>query len=208
MNQEPDDLKWLAMEAARELPPLMTVEEYLASEQEGSVRHEFIDGVIHAMSGASEAHNTISLNIAGSLRAALRGGRCRVYMADFKVRLEVARRDVFYYPDVLVSCHPSGIEAYYLRLPTLIFEVLSSSTEAIDRREKKMTYEQAPTLEEYVIVSQERREVTIYRRAQGWRGETYTAEDAVLPLTSVRHSLPLAAIYEDVVFLPRVREEE
>lgn len=68
--------------------------------------------------------------------------------------------------------------------------------------------EQAPTLEEYVIVSQERREVTVYRRAQGWRGETYTAGDAVVELTSVQHSLSLAAIYEDVIFRPRVREED
>lgn len=186
------------MEAARVLP--MTVDDYLAFEVAGPVRHEFIDGEIHAMGGASEAHNTIAGNIFAVLRTRLRGGPCRVYMADFKVRLEVARRDVFYYPDVVVSCHPSGIERQYLRLPTLIFEVLSPSTESIDRREKKMSYEQTPTLEEYAIVAQERRELTVYRRADGWRGETHTAAASVVEFRSIKQTLTLAEIYEDVAF--------
>jgi len=186
------------MEAARALP--LSVADYLAGEEASQVRHEFIDGEIHAMSGASEAHNTIALNIAGALRPRLRGGPCRVYMADFKVRLEVARRDIFYYPDVVVSCHPSGIERQYLRLPTLIVEVLSPATESIDRREKKMSYEQAATLEEYVIVAQERREVTVYRRAEGWRGETHPAANATVEFRSLKQSLTLTEIYEDVKF--------
>lgn len=186
------------MEAARVLP--MTVNDYLAFEEASQVRHEFIDGEIHAMGGASEPHNTIAGNIFAALRSRLRGGPCRVYMADFKVRLEVARRDIFYYPDVVVSCHPSGIERQFLRLPTVIFEVLSPSTESIDRREKKMSYEQTPTLGEYVMVAQERREVTVYRQADGWRGETITAADGLVEFRSIKQSLTVAEIYEDVAF--------
>lgn len=186
------------MEAARALT--ISVEDYLAFERTSEVRHEFIDGEVHAMSGSSEAHNRIAGNIFAALHGRLRGGKCSVYMNDFKVRLEVARRDVFYYPDVVVSCHPSGIEQYYLRLPTLVFEVLSPSTEKIDRREKKMSYEQAPTLEEYAIVAQNRFEVTIYRRSEGWRGEILTDERARVELRSIQQTLTLAEIYEAVDF--------
>lgn len=186
------------MEAARVLP--MSVDDYLAFEETSAVRHEYIGGDVHAMSGASEAHNTIAGNIFAALRAKVRGGPCRVFISDFKLRLQIAKEDVFYYPDVMVSCHPSGIERLYLRLPTVIFEVLSPSTEGIDRREKKMSYEQTATLEEYAIVAQDRREMTVYRRANGWRGETYPAADATVEFRSIKQTLTLAEIYEDVAF--------
>lgn len=184
------------MEAARVLP--ISVADYLAGEEDGAVRHEYIGGEIHAMSGASEPHNTIALNIASALRAKLRGGPCRVYMENFKVRLEAGREDVFYYPDVVVSCHKANIEKYFLRLPTLVAEVLSPSTETTDRREKKMNCLQVPTLHEYILVAQDRREVTVFRRATGWEGEIYTAPEAVVECRSVQHSMTLAEIYEDV----------
>lgn len=184
------------MEAARVLP--MSVADYLALEESGTVRHEFVGGEIYSMGGASEPHNTIALNIASALRPRLRGGPCRVYMADFKVRLEVAREDIFYYPDVVVSCHPSGIEKQFLRFPTLVVEVLSPSTEATDRREKPLNYRQAQTLEEYVLVAQERREVTVYRRTAGWQPIVFTEAGDVVEFSSIRQSLTVAEIYEDV----------
>ncbi len=103
----------------------MTVADYLAFEESSPVRHEFIGGEIHAMSGGSEAHSTIAGNIFAKLRVALRGGPCRAYAENFKVRLEIARDDIFYYPDVVVTCNPAGTENFFLRLPTLIVEVLS-----------------------------------------------------------------------------------
>ena len=69
-------------------------------------------------------------------------------MADFKVRLEINREDIFYYPDVMVACQLVGVEQYYLRYPTLLVEVLSPSTENIDRREKLLNYPQISTVEE------------------------------------------------------------
>lgn len=184
------------MEATRVLP--ISVTDYLAFEETSQVRHEFVGGEIHAMAGESEAHNTIAGNIFAALRGKLRGGPCRVYIENFKVRLEVAREDIVYYPDVVVSCHPSGIEQYFLRFPTLIVEVFSPSTESTDRREKKLSYLQTPSLEEYAIVAQERREVTIFRRADGWRGETFSAPESVVEFRSVRQSMTVAGIYEDV----------
>ncbi len=184
------------MVAARILP--MSVANYLEFEETGSIRHEYVAGEIHAMGGASKAHNKIAGNVFARLHAGLRGGPCEVFMSDFKVRLEVAQADFFYYPDVVVSCHRDSIEKYYLRSPTLVVEVLSPSTETTDRREKHTNYRQAPTLEEYVLVAQDRREVTIFRRATGWQGEVHRAADATVEFRSIRHSMTIAEIYEGV----------
>ena len=185
------------MEAARVLP--MSVADYLTFEETSDVKHEFVGGEIHAMSGASLAHNKIALNIASGLRDGLRGGPCQVFINDVKVRLEVAREDIFYYPDVVVSCHPEDNRSHFTASPTLVVEVLSPSTEAIDRREKHQNYRHAATLEEYVLVAQDRREVTIFRRATGWQGEIFTAPDALVEFRSVKQAMTLAAIYEDVL---------
>lgn len=83
-------------------------------------------------------------------------------------------------------------------LPTLIVEVLSPSTEMIDRREKKMNYLQVQTLEEYILVAQDCREVTIFRRATGWAGEIFTAPESLIEFRSVQQAMTLAEIYEDV----------
>jgi Uma2 family endonuclease len=119
-------------------------------------------------------------------------------MSDFKVRLEVNREDIFYYPDVRVACGRDGVERYFLRQPALIVEVLSPSTENIDRREKLLNYPQIESLEDYVLVAQETREVTLHRRAEGWAPRVVTAADAVVELRSIGLTLPLARIYEGV----------
>ncbi len=183
-------------EAACVLP--MAVADYLAFEESSAVRHEFVAGEIHAMGGASRAHNKISGNIFAHLHAGLRGGPCEFFINDFKVRLEVAREEFFYYPDVVVSCHPRDIGQYFLGSPTLVVEVLSPTTETIDRREKHTHYRQAPMLEEYVLVAQDRREVTVFRRASGWQGEVFTTAEAQVEFRSVKHAMTIAEIYEGV----------
>ena len=184
------------MEAARVLP--MSVADYLALEETSAVRHEFVAGEIHAMSGGSRAHNRIALNLATAFQVGLRGGPCEVFISDFKVRLEVAREVFFYYPDVVVSCHPAEIEKYFLRSPTLVAEVLSPSTETIDRREKHTHYRQASSLEEYVLVAQDRPELTLFRRALDWQGEVFTSPDARVEFRSIAQSITLAEIYAGV----------
>lgn len=184
------------MEAARVLP--MSVAEYLAFEESSAVRHEFVAGEIHAMGGSSRAHNKISGNVFAHLHTGLRGGPCEVFMNDFKVRLEVAREEFFYYPDVVVSCHPQDIGKYFLSSPTLVVEVLSPSTETIDRRERHTHYRQAPTLEEYVLVAQDRRAVTVFRRATGWQGDVFTTVEASVEFHSVRPAMTIAEIYAGV----------
>ena len=175
----------------------LSVEDYLKLEEDGDIRHEYVDGAVYAMSGVSEAHNAITGDILAALLTHLRGTPCTPYFADFKVRLEVNHKDLFYYPDVMVACGREGVETHYLRYPKLVIEVLSPSTEKTDRREKLLNYTQIRTLEEYVLVSQYAREVTLHRRSEAWLPQLVRGHSA-LDLMSVNLSLPLSRIYERV----------
>lgn len=119
-------------------------------------------------------------------------------MADVKVRLNLANDDIFYYPDVMVACDPRDTDKFFKRFPKVLVEVMSESTERIDRREKRWSYQQIETLEEYVLVAQDRMEVTVFRRANSWKPEVFNKLDQSLSLTSLEFSLPLSGVYEGV----------
>ena len=176
----------------------LTVEEYLAGEPGSEVRHEYLGGIVYAMAGASVEHNVISGNLFAALRSHLRGKPCGTFMADVKVRLHLANDDIFYYPDVMVACDPRDTDRFFKRFPKLLIEVMSESTERIDRREKRWSYQQIETLEEYVLVAQDRMEVTVFRRANEWRAEIFNKLDQQVSLVSVEFTMPLAAVYEGV----------
>jgi len=180
-------------------PAFLSIEDYLRGETDGNVRHDYIGGRIHAMAGASERHNLLSINLVAAFHAHLHGGPCKTYMADFKVRLEVNREDIFYYPDVMVACVRDGVSDYYLRYPKLIVEVLSPSTETIDRREKLLNYPLIPTLAEYIFISQETREITLHRRDEQWRPSVVSAAESAVEFRSLKLTVPLAQIYEGVL---------
>ena len=113
----------------------LSAEEYLETEKTREVKHEYIQGKIYEMAGASDSHVTISLNLAFLLKGFLRGKNCRVYILDMKVQIESL--NIFYYPDLIVTCDSQDQEfSYYKKYPKLIIEVLSESTEAKDRGEK------------------------------------------------------------------------
>ena len=148
--------------------PLVTIEEYRARERRSDVRHEYVDGQVYAMSGESRAHNEIAGNIYARLRAARRGGPCRVSFET--VRLVVAH-GVEYYPDVMVACGPPPDDPYVETAPSLLVEVLSPGTQRTDRREKGAAYRALPSLQAYVLVHQPRRRIEWYTRAADgtWR---------------------------------------
>ncbi len=173
------------------------VETYLADEEAGKVRHEYVSGQLFAMVGASRAHNVIALNIASRLHSHLRGTSCRVFMADMKVRIKSP--DTFYYPDVTVSCEPRNDKALYLEAPKLIVEVLSPATENIDRREKRLAYQRLASLEEYMMAAQDTRRVEVYRPSPAglWEVDTYEGTETAM-LRSLNLPLPLDLIYEGV----------
>jgi Uma2 family endonuclease len=166
----------------------LSVQDYLAGELESDVRHEYVDGEVYAMVGASDRHGLISLNLA-SLFSQRLPDRCQVFMSDMKVRIQTAEREVFYYPDVLVSCDSRDRETYYRQYPCLVLEVLSPHTERIDRFEKSLFYRQLETLQEYVLVSQDYRQLEIFRRADQWKCTTYTEGEVQFHAIDLRVSV-------------------
>ena len=177
---------------------LLSVEEYLSGEPGSRDRHEYLGGVVYAMAGASEDHNVISLNMAFALRTHLQGKHCKVNVADVKVRLQISAEDVFYYPDVMVACDPRDTDRYFKRFPQVLIEVLSPQTEQTDRREKFLSYIQIETLQEYVLVAQDKMEVTVFRRANKWQPEIVCQPEELLRLASLEFTLPLGSVCEGV----------
>jgi Uma2 family endonuclease len=177
-------------------PARISVDEYLTGEQRSEVRHEYLGGDVYAMAGSSTDHNLISSNLLVALRSHLRGTPCQVFMVDVKVRLEVAGEDIFYYPDLMVACDPRDRDPYFKQFPKILIEVLSEATERTDRREKFLSYIQIPTLEEYVLVAQDRREVTVFRRGNQWRPEVQREAVGSFHLNSIDLTLPFDLAYE------------
>lgn len=179
------------------------VEAYLAGEQYSDIRHEYVAGQVFAMAGASEAHNRISLNLAFHLRIVARGTPCGVFIGDMKIR--VAAHDAFYYPDVILTCASEDTEQFYKVAPCLIAEVLSPTTELIDRREKLIAYRALPALSYYLLIAQERRLVELYRRTADdqWLYQVYEETGEIeIGCPPLHPHLTLEALYEDVVLTP------
>ena len=183
-------------------PAFLSIPDYIQGEQHSPIRHEYLNGEIFAMTGGSEAHNRIALNIASLLKSHLRGSGCKTFIADMKVQIQnaVNRSDIFYYPDVMVTCDPQDQQRYYKTHPCLIVEVLSPSTEKLDRREKRLNYQTLPSLQDYLLVRQDRAEVELYHRDNSgfWRPQHFTAGD-ILSLKSVNVELAVSEIYDEVV---------
>ncbi len=179
---------------------LMSVEDYLTLDRNSTeVRYEFIDGYAYLLAGGTADHSTIKQNIANLIRGLLRGGPCRVYDSDMKVRISKTR---YVYPDVSVSRDPHDRgRTDILQSPRLVVEVLSPSTEAKDRGKKFSYYRACPTIEEYVLVDTQQQSVEVYQREQApfWRFSSFGPGDH-MELTSLSIRFPVAAIYEDVTF--------
>ncbi len=178
---------------------VMSTDEYLEGELHSDTRHEYLAGEVYAMAGAGEKHNRVAGNLFFHLRAASRGKPCGVFISDMKLRIDAS--DAFYYPDVLVTCDPTDTQPLFKTLPCLLVEVLSPSTEAIDRREKLHAYRKLPTLRHYLLVSQEQRSVQWHQRDEA--GQWLVSDidgsgtlDLVCPGMAV--AVTLDDIYEDV----------
>lgn len=178
----------------------LEVETYLQGELNAEQRHEYLAGEVYAMVGASDAHNIITLNLASALHAHLKGGPCRAFMSDMKLRLRAGEEDYFYYPDVMVACQPGDAARYYREQPIFLAEVTSETTERIDRREKLFAYRGIAALEEYLLLAQDSVAATLYRRAAGWSAVRLGAQEE-LNLASLNLRLPLHALYDGVAGL-------
>jgi Uma2 family endonuclease len=182
--------------AAEKREHLLSVEDYLAGERVSKVRHEYLGGRVYAMVGESRRHALIVANLIAALHPQGRQNGCQVFVNDMKVRLQVAGEDVFYYPDLMVTCDPSDRETDYCTRPCLIVEVLSESTERIDRREKLLAYQRLESLETYVLVAQDRRQVEVHRRQEGWRAQRLAEGSVDLGCGDL--AIPVAQVYDGV----------
>ena len=175
----------------------VTPEEYLEGERRSEIRHEYVEGHVYAMAGASDDHNRITRNILSFLHESLREKQCEPFGTDMKVRIPPRFMDVFYYPDVLVACDPSDAAKYFRERPTVIFEVISPETERTDRREKAIAYRQIETVKVYALVEQDRLAITVLRQAEeGWDKEVVEGPNAMLKLPEIGVEIPLSRAYE------------
>ncbi len=181
-----------------------TPHEYLAIERQNEFKSEYWQGEIFAMAGASEAHNLIALNVGAELRAQLKGKPCRVYPSDMRVR--IPRTPSYRYPDAIVVCGKPEFEddkRDTLLNPTVIVEVLSPSTELYDRGAKFREYRTIDSLQEYLLLSQDKALIERYVRQEQtrfWTLSEVAGLDESLELHAVACRLDLAEVYEHVEF--------
>ncbi len=173
-----------------------TVEDYFEHELSSRARHEFYDGAILVMSGASTRHVTITGNTFVALHRRV-GRACRAFVSEQRI---VTGDDLYTYPDVLVAC---GALDFYkvqgtgtLRNPSLLVEVLSPSTRSYDLGEKLAHYQTIASLKEVIFIEQDIVDVLHLRRAaSGWEQERFVTLTDVIPLRTLRRGLPLSEVY-------------
>jgi Uma2 family endonuclease len=179
----------------------MTEAQYLTVEETAREKSEYIYGRAYAMSGVSFGHDTIALNLAYLLRQPAKLCGCRIFSGEVKVK--VAELDIYYYPDLSMTCEPFIRSAKFVTQPRLVVEILSPSTETIDRREKMIAYRTIKSLVEYVIVHQDKALIEVYKKnaAPGWTLTEFANSDS-LRLDSLPEALPipLQDIYEGLDF--------
>ena len=152
--------------------------DYLAEEMRAKLKHEFVDGSIHAMAKASERHNAIAGNLFAACHAVCHGRAYRPSMGDMRLRLKGG--NVYYYPDVMVVCNLEDTDPMFKSLPCLLAEVTSPRTDGVDRREKLTAYLKIPILREHLNISQDSLTVDLYQRQDmnQWHTTQLGAEDS------------------------------
>lgn len=187
---------------AQPIPEPISREEYLAADLASEERLEFVGGVITAMSGVSYSHSTILGNLFIALGSALKDSRCRPHSSD--LRVSAPSLNSYFYPDCLVVCEEPEFEEEAfdtLTNPTVIFEILSPSTEARDRGVKFSHYRSIPSMQEYVLLSQSAAIVETYRRdGEQWILTIAQGSEANMKLESLGVEVSLREIYSGVDF--------
>ncbi len=179
--------------------PYLSEEEYLAMEMASQERHEYVDGAIFAMTGASRAHNLIAGNLYSFLHTQVKNTPCHVYMSDIK--LKIAERRTYYYPDIILSCSTNETDDYSISEPCLVVEILSPSTAQTDKREKRVAYQNIASVQEYCLVAQDKCRVQKYTRqanTQDWLLSQYGIGD-LMRFKCVAGEMSLADLYAGVL---------
>ncbi|MBT4836856.1 MAG: Uma2 family endonuclease [Methylococcales bacterium] len=179
----------------------MKAEDYLIFERSSELRHEFVDGAIFSMAGASKKHNQISSNLVRMIGNDLLKKPCNIYSSDMRVKNKNVEK--YSYPDVVVSCYDENFEDEEedtLLNPIMIIEILSDSTEAYDRGDKFFYYRQIESFIEYILVSQKSCHVEKYNRQSDntWLFSEFKVMDDIVELTSINSRLSLRETYDKV----------
>lgn len=185
----------------------MTPGEYLRRERDAETKSEYFDGVVVAMAGASLEHNLITANVITQLNGHLRRRGCIPFASDLRVHVEACNR--YFYPDTTLVCGEpirQNLEGMHsLQNPALIVEVLSDTTEALDRGGKWHCYQTLDSLTTYVLIAQHAARVEVFTRIEGgdWRLSTFHGLDRSVLLPAFGVEIPMAEIYADVRFPER-----
>src|SRR5438874_13560821 len=179
--------------------PAITAEQYLQLERVSEMRHEFFDGLMYAMAGESPDHSTICFNLASAIGFQIKDKHCRGFSPNMKVRAGIG--GLYAYPDLMIVCGEATFHDEHgdvLLNPTVIFEVLSPSTEKYDRGEKFRRYQQIESLQDYVMVSQDQARLEHHHRQTDgtWKEAEVRGLDGVLVLSSIDCRIPLAEVYQ------------
>ena len=177
----------------------LSVEEYLQFEKASRDKHEYFKGEIFAMAGAGARHNVIFSNFFISIGIQLKGKPCKPYGSD--LRIHIPENSLFTYPDISIICGeiiPSKIDADTAVEPTVIIEILSSSTRNYDQGIKFRLYREIPTLKEFITIDSESIGIEAYRinAERNWELKDYRSIDETLTIPAVGLSLSLKEIYE------------
>ena len=188
---------------SRPAEQFITAADYLALERKAETKSEYLNGHIYAMSGASRSHNRITINLVAMLHSRLKGKPCEPFAGDMRVKVNPT--GLYTYPDLVVACGESRFDDHQLDTllnPTVIIEVLSESTAAYDRGDKFAHYRALESLTDYVLVAQDKPCIEHYRRqANGqWLYSAADGLDAQVEIATIGYGLPLAEVYERVVF--------
>jgi Uma2 family endonuclease len=188
--------------AAYAKPYRFTPQEYLDWERQQETKHQYLDGDIVAMAGASPPHTMIQWDMSIEIGVQLKGSQCQAFSNDMRILVPACNR--YYYADIPIACGEPDFEDRYgdtLTNPTVLIEILSPSTEQMDRGEKLLCYQTLPSLQLYVLVAQNEPRVEIYRRhGNEWRYTVTRGLDATVVLEPIGVTLRLADIYARVTF--------
>jgi Uma2 family endonuclease len=184
--------------------PHYTVADYLRLEDQSEQKHHYLDGYLITAAGGSVSHGTIGGNIQAELRNVLRGKPCRAFNSDVQMAISARK---YLYPDASVVCGEPLFHITNPRAPrnaVLIVEVVSESTGDFDRGEKFALYRQIPTFQEYVLIEQEKPQVTVYYKLEPdvWRMTFFLGLDKTVYLQTIDAHILMREIYLDVDLVP------
>ncbi|MDQ3061666.1 MAG: Uma2 family endonuclease [Acidobacteriota bacterium] len=184
--------------------PIFSIENYLDFERVQTERHEFLDGSVYAMAGESPNHSTLCFNLNTIVGLQLRGKRCRGFSPNMKIATN--EKGLYSYPDLAVVCgQPTFFDrkSDVITNPTVIFEVLSPSTENYDRGEKFLRYtNQIESLQDYLLISQDKLLIEHYLRQEngGWEKNEIEGIEASVKIDSIECEILLAELYDLIEF--------